>query len=403
MKKKYSWGSWVMALFIVLCSASCGDDSPKKQGKLSKPVVVQAEEVLDNPISLSFAWKAVEDARKYVYRLEKMDGDESEVIAQGNTAELNVSFTHEEGQTLSFDSNYKFSVQALPNVNGMEASDFAEAEATTSSGKLPMVVSSPNYRTMTFSVKPTDKSMLYDMGSTSLERYEQAASDEAFINDMVFGYYKAIAMQTGANWVDVMKTLMREGNATGNNYRLTPGTDEIAFAVGVKFVEDEDPNDPVKIITQLVVKKVTTPGWTVTDNTTFQVSDIKGELDDNGKLVLNAHITPSNALTRYYVAYVPNSQFSYYKSDIDLLASYIVANEDQHVQLTNGEKINWAFTDWLNTGEKTISSIIAEGLSWNVKVGEPFTVLVCGLDKDGLVTTEISKTSHPGFSEEELQ
>lgn len=379
---------------------SCDDSSSGSVGVLSTPEIIQSEEVSDNPISLSFSWEAVENARKYNYKL--VDGSQN-VIAQGSTGNLNVKFVHGENVSLQYDAQYTFSLQALPAANNWEPSEFATSQATTDSGELQLTLEAVNYRTIRFWVIPKDKSMSYDMGSTTLERYTRHQSDMEFINDIGFGYYQTLAGVSGQPWAEIMKYYMKVGKSeVGQNKRLRPGTEYVAFAYGVSFKDDVNAEDPVEVITPLVVKSVKAPEWKATSNTTFELGEIKATKGENGSLSLTVEVTPSDDQTRYYVAFYENANLISYGSNQNFAFSMIESDEDQYRIMNNGEELNWGTTNWLYCGKQTVSTTTPWG-AWEIGYGKPFTVFVFGVDKDGLITTNITQKEHNGFAEQDVE
>lgn len=379
---------------------SCNDSSSGSEGVLLTPEIIQSEEVSDNPISLSFSWEAVENARKYNYKL--VDASQN-VITQGSTGDLNMKFVHGENASLQYDAQYTFSLQALPAANNWVPSEPATSQVTTGSGELQLTLQAVNYRTIKFWVIPKDKSIYYDMGSTDLARYTKHQSDMDFINDIGFGYYQTLAGLAGLPWAEVMKQYMKVGKSEiGENKRLKPGTEYVAFAYGVNFKEDVTTEDPVEVITPLAIKSVKTPEWKATSSTTFELGEVKATKGENGDLSLTVEVIPSDDQTRYYVAFDENANLSSYGSIQNFAFSMIESDEDQYRIMNNGKEINWGTTDWLYDGKQTVSTTTSWG-SWEIGYGKPFTVFVFGVDEDGLVTTNITQKECSGFTEQDVE
>lgn len=394
--------SFTLLIFMAIVGLmpSCNENSPGNEEILPTPKIIQGEEISDNPLSLNFSWEAVENARKYNYQL--VDAREN-IIAQGSTGDLNIEFVHEENASLRYGVQYTFSLQALPAANNWKASEFAETKVTTSNSELDLSLEAVNYRTIRFRVIPKDKSMYYDLGSTNLARYTKHSSDMDFIKDMGFGYFQKLASITGVPWAEVMKQGMHQGKyEDGENRRLRPGSEFVAFAYGVRFKEDVNAEDPVEVITPLVIKSVKSPEWEATNNATFEIGEFKASRGEDGKLSLTVEIIPSDTETRYFVIFYEEESLLSYESVLDMACSIIESIEDRYKIMNNGEELNWARTDWLYDGKQTASTTPLWG-TWNINYGQPFGVLVFGVDKDGLVTTNIAQKSHKGFAEQDVE
>lgn len=111
------------------------------------------------------------------------------------------------------------------------------------------------------------------------------------------------------------------------------------------------------------------------------------------KVVSSVKVTPSNNNEKYYVTFAEDDYVNsnYGGKDFSLLMGRMGDLE----KMGKVKNYNWATSNLLNTGEKTISNTEVAtaglGLEKNISAGKKYHVIVIGVSDDGLQTTEISR------------
>lgn len=384
MKERFLKFSWLFVLVATIGLWSCDDSSDEGGKSIASPKIVQSEEILDNPITLSFSWESVKNAAKYMYQLAEVTDSTNNVIVSGTTEDLSVEIASTDKAELLYSKEYVFILKAV-SADGMLISEPTEVHLTTSGGAIALSVENLTYRSATLKGVPVDKNMLYQFAQIPLEKYTAYKSDMAFIEGYDFGYYHAMAdAMPWIEWYQAMEEGSMKGDYTYNTRILKPGTKYILYAYGVEF-NDADPDNPVTVTTPLIKYFFTTPEWKATSNCTFEAK-VEGQnviSNEYGDSYVNVkvEVTPSDNDMRYYIAFVDkNTLENSYNGDIYGFLFDVILSEEQY----GGDDFNWATTDMLTSGKAVLES---KDFDWRLYGSTDYKLLVCGVDKDGLVVT----------------
>lgn len=325
----------------------------------------------------------------YVYELSTENNGQKNVVSSGSTDKTNIEIADSKDVTLSFDTKYTFTVKAQ---SATAESALVSADVTTSAAPFKMEITNLSYRGATFSIVPTDPNALYQAAQTEWSKYADYDSDKAFIEGYEFGYYQSMPPMY-VPWYAKMESYCQKGNYSWTTRILTPGESYIFYTYGVKFQSD-NADEPVVLTSPLIKMKFTAPQWKATSNTTFDVTSVSQTIE-NGCVVSTVKVVPSNNSEKYYVTFVADDylESSYKGSDFALLMGRMGDLE----KMGKVKDYNWATSNLLYTGEKTISSseVAAAGLGSEAKIaaGKKYHVVVIGVSDDGLQTTEIKTLS----------
>ncbi len=383
--------SLVMVGFLVSCSSD--DDS---MTTLPVPKIVQSEEISDNPLTLVFSWENVPKAEKYAFRLERLnaEGAVEKKIAEGTTNELSMVIASSPTVSLDYSTKYRFSLMAVGADAKVTNSEYAFVDVVTTKGPLSLSISNMTYRYATFSVHPSNADMLYQTAYILLEKYEKYGSDEKFINEYEFGYYKVLKENMPwipAPWYEFMKDHAQKGDYTFNSRAMQPSTQYIFYAYGFELTGDDA--NPVRILTPVVKKIFTTPEWKATSKTTFKLN-VESQKLSGSEVDVNLKVTPSNPQEYYFPMFIPADKVSDKASLLNYAMTTIQVLEKIHSIL------DWSSSTAVKQGEQIISSkAVALSDNLRVKPGQPFVVAVFGIDKNGLITTEIQSLSLQAVAE----
>lgn len=396
MREKFLRFGWLIMFFAAICLASCDDSSDEGCKTIESPRIVQNEEILDNPITLAFSWEAVNNAVKYVYQLEEVDESGNKVIVSGETEDLNVEIASTDEAELLYSTEYAFILKAV-SADGTLTSEPAEVRLTTGSGAIALSVEDLTYRSAIIKGVPVDKDMLYQFAQIPVEKYTAYDSDMEFIEGYDFGYYKAMsAAMPWVKWYQMMESGSHKGDYTYETRMLKPGKDYLLYAYGVEF-NQEDTENPVKVVTPLIKHFFSTPAWKATSDCTFEVK-IESQavtVPDYGEPFVNVkvEVTPSDAQMRYYLAFVDKKTLSEtYGDDVYDFIFDAVLSEEQY----GGEEFDWATTDMLTSGKAVLES---KDFGWGLYGSTDYKLLVCGVDNDGMVVTEAAAFDFTTISE----
>lgn len=377
---------WIVAALSTGLFTSCDNDDNIQEEELTTlpaPEIVQSEEIMDNPLSLSFSWIAVDHATMYNYQLKK--ADDQQLVAQGSTDELSMQFVYSKEIDLLYDTQYIFTLQACVED---KLSEQVSATVTTSAPAIRLSMDSLTYRSMVMIAEPQDPTMLYQFAQIPMEKYTAYDSDMEFIEGYDFGYYKAMAASLGGTWYQRMEYGSEQGSYRYATRMLSPETDYLLYAYGVEF-DHNSTEDPVQITTPMIKLPFTTPAWEATSDCTFEVEIVGQDLVDTGAGIWvspTVKVTPTDKTERYYVAIFEESMLSGYK-DIYDLAFNCVYSDEQQMQL-EGQAIDWTTSPLLASGDQILTGY---QLKYVVTPGDPCFVMVFGLDGRGLVTTKITR------------
>lgn len=381
MKKKLM-SSWLMMVFTLIVLVACDNSSDETPDFIDTPKIVQSEEIFDNPLTLAFSWDIVENADKYTYKLEIVKENGNEVVASGSTSELNIQISSEDFELL-YSTEYVFTLIA-ESKDGSVVSETVEVRLTTSSGAIALSIENMTYRSALLKCVPKDKSMLYQFAQIPIEKYTAYDSDLEFIEGYDFGYYKAMgAAMPWVPWYALMENASSKGDEEYETRMLKPNQNYIFYAYGVEF-DNENSDNPVKILTPLIKHYFTTPEWKATSNGTFEMNVESQELvgtGDDAIVNIKLKVTPSDKNERYYIAFVEKSKLV---NDYDIydFAFDIIYSEESY-----GTVQDWSTTEMLSSGDKILDSM---NFGWGLYPGTDYKVLVFGVDGKGLVTTSIA-------------
>lgn len=382
MKKERLMLSWLMMFFTLFILIGCNNSSDETPDFIDIPKIIQSEEIFDNPLTLAFSWDIVENADKYTYKLEVVKENGSEVVASGSTSELNIQISSENFDLL-YSTEYVFKLRA-ESADGSVVSEAVEVSLTTSSGAIALSIENMTYRSALLKCVPKDKSMLYQFAQIPIEKYTAYDSDLEFIEEYDFGYYKAMgAAMPWVPWYALMENASSKGDEEYETRMLKPNQNYIFYAYGVEF-DNENPDNPVKILTPLIKHYFTTPEWRATSNGTFEMNVESQELvgtGDEAIVNIKLKVTPSNKNERYYIAFVEKSMLV---DDYDIydFAFDVIYSEESY-----GTVQDWSTTEMLSSGDKILDSM---NFGWGLYPGTDYKVLVFGVDGNGLVTTSIA-------------
>lgn len=376
----------VLLMAVAMVSfVSCSNDDGGTP-KLESPSIVQSEQTSENPITLAFSWTDVE-ASSYTYELSTEADGQKTVVTSGTTDRTSVEIVASNTINLSFGTKYTFTLKATSTT---AESDLVTADVTTSAAPFEMTITNLSYRGATFNIVPQDQNAYYQAAQTDWAKYASYESDQAFIEGYEFSYYQAMPPRY-VPWYAKMESYCQKGNYSWTTRILSPGQEYIFYSYGVKF-QTENEENPVLVNTPLVKIKFTAPEWKATSQTTFQISSVSQTLSD-GKVVSSVKVTPSNNNEKYYVTFAEDDYVNsnYGGKDFSLLMGRMGDLE----KMGKVKNYNWATSNLLNTGEKTISNTEVAtaglGLEKNISAGKKYHVIVIGVSDDGLQTTEISR------------
>ena len=308
-------------------------------------------------------------------------------MTSGTTDRTSVEIVASNTINLSFGTKYTFTLKATSTTT---ESDLVTADVTTSAAPFEMTITNLSYRGATFNIVPQDQNAYYQAAQTDWSKYASYESDQAFIEGYEFSYYQAMPPRY-VPWYAKMESCCQKGNYSWTTRILSPGQEYIFYSYGVKF-QTENEENPVLVNTPLVKIKFTAPEWKATSQTTFQISSVSQTLSD-GKVVSSVKVTPSNNNEKYYVTFAEDDYVNsnYGGKDFSLLMGRMGDLE----KMGKVKNYNWATSNLLNTGEKTISNTEVAtaglGLEKNISAGKKYHVIVIGVSDDGLQTTEISR------------
>ncbi len=285
---------WTMLLFTAWTLVSCSDDENTTElpTQVEAPEIIQSEEISDNPITLAFSWKVVDNAESYSYVLAAIKESGNETITQGNTTELNIEIVSTREAELFYSTEYLFSIKAIAEDKTESAA--SEVRVTTSGGAIALSIENLTYRSALLKGVPVDKSMLYQFAQVPMEKYTAYNSDMEFIEGYDYGYYQAMgAAMPWIPWYGLMQEGSQQGDYEYHTKILKPETDYLFYAYGVEF-DMSNAEDPVKVITPMIKHPFTTPAWEATSNCTFDVSIESQQIDQDGYIVISVKVVPSD-------------------------------------------------------------------------------------------------------------
>ena len=385
MKEKILRFSWIFVLFATIGLWSCDESSDDGAKSIDSPKIVQSEEILDNPITLSFSWESVSNAAKYMYQLAEVNDSTNKVIVSGTTEDLSVEIASTDEAELMYSKEYVFTLKAV-SADGSLMSEPAEVHVTTSGGAIALSIENLTFRSAVLKCTPVDKNMLYQYAQIPVETYTAYDSDMAFIEDYDFGYYKAMsAAMPWIKWYEAMEAGSVKGDDSYETRMLKPGQTYMLYAYGVEFNSDDTEN-PVSVVTPLIKNIFTTPKWKATSNCTFDAK-IEGQdvvVYQPGETYVNVkvEVTPSDNNMRYYVAFVDKKTLEEtYKGDFYDFIFDVILSEEQY----GGEYFDWATTSMLSSGKAVLDS---KDFGWRLYGSTDYKLMVCGVDNNGLVVTE---------------
>lgn len=385
-----------VALFAAVSFSACSDDDDPLQA-LSQPEILQNVQMNDNPITLTFAWDAVENAASYAYSLDIIGADSTVNLAKGSTENLSVTIVSNDKVALDYDTEYTFSVKAIAkegvNLNSPETT----CTVTTAAAPLKLIMDIMSYRSGSFSVKPSNADMRYQTALIDYDKYGKYATDMEFIEDYEFGYYKMIAATRPwipAPWTYWLDDNGQQGDYTFNSRSMKPGKKYIFYAWGYE-VDNNDNENPVKVLTPLMKKVFTTPEWAATSETTFKLAVGEQTVAD-GVVDVKVSVVPSNEKEHYLAVFIPAEKVT---SEQVSLVSYLIN------LLPNMESVGsideWHKQEAVKTGAQTISSKeVAIVSSNNVTPGKDYVVAVFGIDNTGCVLTSVATEKFTSISAE---
>lgn len=198
-----------------------------------------------------------------------------------------------------------------------------------------------------FSAEDVEATGIENLVGTAIARREQ----------LVYNY--------GYSWDDV--TYRGHGERTYNNLRV--GETYYCVSYGLEFGERN---------TEIVSKQITIPSAEIVDNCTFEVVTKQKAASE-----MELTVTPSVADTRYIGLLCKSSELQ------SKTAEKIIADKIHFLNSTN--TIDWANSELIYTGVKTISTLNGVIDGQNLNVGTEYTVLIFGVDESGERTTEIKE------------
>lgn len=383
---------WTMLLFTAWALVSCSDDETTTElpTQVEAPEIIQSEEISDNPITLAFSWEVVDNAESYSYVLAAVKESGNETIAQGNTTELNIEIVSTREAELFYSTEYLFSIKAIAEDKTESAA--SEVRVTTSGGAIALSIENLTYRSALLKGVPVDKSMLYQFAQIPIEKYLAYDSDMEFIEGYDYGYYQAMgAAMPWIPWYSLMQEGSQQGDYTYHTKILKPETDYLLYAYGVEF-DTSDTENPVSVITPLIKYPFTTPAWKATSNCTFDISIESQEIDQDGYIVINVKVVPSDNSVRYYVAFPTRESLeTTYANDIYDYAFAAVYNKEIYSSVED-----WSTSEYLTSGEAVVTS---SQFGWSINPQTEYRILVFGVDGNGLVTTEIASVDCTSIAE----
>lgn len=377
--KKYLMMLATVAIAAVVLT-SCSEDE-KVVPQLTAPEFVQNEQVDDNPVTLSFSWTAVDGVAEYAYTLYD---SKDEKVASGHTTQTSVTFTSTYLVPLDYNADYTLEVMAVTaDATIALNSDAVKATAHTAQSPIELSIEDLTYRSATFYAVPGDKNMLYQVAQIPVEKYQQYADDKAFIEEYEFGYYQARAQTPpyiffGVPWTEVMKDLSQKGDYNWHTVILKPETQYIMYAYGCDFATDPS---TCTLTTPLIRVFFTTPKWEATSTTQFAVTLESNEQQD-GYGVISVKVVPDSG-ERYMVFFATQNEVEQYGGVLGMCMSRISDYE------IGGMVEDFGTSNSLYRGTQTIFNNATGFMpDDDLPSGTPCVAAVCGVDKNGCITTE---------------
>lgn len=212
-----------------------------------------------------------------------------------------------------------------------------------------------------------ESDLYYYLGYTSAEAYEESfhGSDAELLDNALAQVVNNMIMG------GTFESLARKGATQLQMSGLVPGTDYYAIAFGM----EKQGENSAYATTTLAKYAFSTPGFTVTDDCTFDVS-----VDNVSAMLMDLTVTPSNASTRYYVTI---------KADSETAGKTPEQVADEQIVFEDGFQINWATSPQIFTGTQTLNSRTDLGVT-NIKPETDYTIYVFGVNTDGYRTTAVS-------------
>lgn len=362
--------------------ASCNNDDPIDvpppdpiATPLEKPTITAAAEKGSNPIVLEFAWSAVENAAGYEYLLRTI-GDAQKEVASGTADATTLEIAASNLAPIASDTQYEFSVRALPaDAKTHSASEYAAAKVTTSTSAFRLSVSNVTYRSADMFCEPADEEMKYFLTQLERVKYDQYESDEQLYEEYEKGYFKAAAQGVGAPWYMFMEATSVHGTYGYHTGILAPETDYLLYAYGIKAnVEKFD----IELVTPIVKMPFRTPAWKATVDCSFGI-----EPKSMTQTHISFQVEPSVNNVTYTFGMIPVATVKKdYDNDLNAVARMMLYQSEA----LGG--VHWDDPDALLQGNLLISYGPDElsGVQW----GEPYYALAFGVDTEGLQTTEIT-------------
>lgn len=376
---------FMAAVFIMSACSKVGG------GQLSSPQFIQAEELLDSPYTLAFSWLGVENADSYEYSLFSSD-DEKTPIASGQTAETGVLFVAEGELQLYSGVKYTLTLQAFSSDPAYTPSGQVSASLKTSSGPFTLSMTNLTYRSADFKVVPSDNSMLYQSAVIESSKYKKYKTDLEFIEDYDFGYYKHIkeVWSIPMPWYEYMKSCSEQKVKTFTSKSLSTGTEYIFYAYKTEYTGDEA--NPVKV-SGFTKRLFVAPEWRPQSSCSFSASvESQTMLQGSREVDVHLKVTPSSATDNYMVIFYP-------KSSTDMGKPFNTAsNLVRNYELLHGIN-NWDESGYTRKGSATVSSVaVALADQSHVYAGGDYVAMVFGLDKNGIITTEVKTLEFKAIS-----
>ena len=377
----------LLVMAAVLFLSSCA----KEGGQLASPQFIQAEELLDSPYTLAFSWLGVENASSYEYALFSPE-DENTPIASGQTPETGVLFVAEGPLQIYSGLKYTLTLQALSSDPAFTPSEQVSASIKTSSGPFALSMSNLTYRSADFKVVPSDNSMLYQCAVIESSKYKKYKTDLEFVEDYDFGYYKHIkdVWSIPMPWYEYMKSCSEQKVKTFSSRSLVSGSEYIFYAYKTEYTGDEA--NPVKV-SGFTKRLFVAPEWRVQSSCTFGVSvESQSLLEGSSEVDVRLKVSPSSDTESYMVIFNP-------KSGTDLSNPFNTAsNLVRNYELLHGIE-NWDESGYTRKGSASVSSVsVALADQSHVYAGGEYVALVFGLDKNGIITTEIKTLEFKAIS-----
>lgn len=378
MKKMLLLKTTVLCAGVLLSAAACGDDPGDfpPPVTLATPAVTRAAEKSANPFVLEFAWSEVENASGYEYKLQAGTETGATLVVSGTIQAAEIEIAASGSITILPETSYTFSVRALSgDATRFLDSGYDSQTVGTSPSDFRLTISDLTYRSADMLCVPADPKMRYFFAQIILERYQEYPNDNDFFENFEKDYYKVVAQQMGAPWYMYMESKATKGESGYYTGALIPETDYFIYAYGIKaMVEEFD----IAMITPIVKLPFRTPAWKATIDCTFDITPIEVS---SSRIALD--VEPAKKDVSYYFALIPASSAEQeYDNDMAAVTRNILYLQDAI------NKVNWADTDLLLTGDITFS--LDAGQVATLDPGVKYLALAFGVDKRGLQTTELS-------------